>query len=240
MLQNGQVTLLAPTDDAFSALPAGVVQGLLANVTALTDVLLYHVLSKPLTASQLVSLGAAQTTEGADVTVTGTATGKVYINQARVTKADIAASNGYLHVIDSVLVGRVSIVQQALANPSLSTLVTALSKAGLVPAVSALFSATVFAPTNNAFAALPAGTLQNLLNNITALQQVLLYHVVPQQLYANQLVAKQFTNTLQGDVIFVDSDANGNFYVNGGAIAAADQFASTGVIQVIDNVLIPY
>jgi transforming growth factor-beta-induced protein len=205
----------------------------------LSDVLLYHALPGSLSSRQVLKLKSAQTVEGANVQIT-LAGANAFINQAKIVQANIAATNGYIHVLDSVLVGRTSIVSQAVANGQLSTLVTALRAANLVNALAAMPSVTVFAPTNTAFNNLPAGALQGLLNNVTALQQVLLYHVLPTAQYANQLVTKKFSRTAQGDVVFVDSDVNGDFFVNGGAIADPDQFASTGVIHVIDNVLIPY
>jgi transforming growth factor-beta-induced protein len=202
-------------------------------------VLLYHALPGSLSSRQVLKLKSAQTVEGANVSITLFG-GSAFVNQAKIVQANIAATNGYIHVLDAVLVGRTSIVGQAVANAQLSTLVTALKAANLVGALAAMPSVTVFAPTNTAFNNLPAGALQGLLNNVTALQQVLLYHVLPTAQYANQLAAKKFSHTAQGDVVFVDSDANGDFFVNGGAIADPDQFASTGVIHVIDNVLIPY
>jgi transforming growth factor-beta-induced protein len=216
---------------------------LLANTTQLTDVLLYHALAGSFSSRQVASLKTAPTVEGSNVQITvagGSRSPQIFVNQAKVIQANIQATNGYIHVLDGVLVGRTSIVSQAAGNAQLTTLVTALQASGLLNALAAMPSVTVFAPTNTAFNNLPSGVLQGLLNNVTALQQVLLYHVLPTAQFANQLVAKQFSKTLQFDVVFVDSDATGNFYVNGGAIAVPDVFASTGVIQVIDNVLIPY
>merc|ERR1712166_1646744 len=127
--------------------------------------------------------------EGEDVTAHVTAAG-VKINDATVKTADVIASNGVIHIIDSVLlpagvplpaVPTKNIVELASGISDLSTLVTALKAGELITALSAKGPFTVFAPTNKAFLALPNGTLAHLLDpvNIKQLQAVLEYHVIP-------------------------------------------------------------
>lgn len=100
----GPFTVFAPTDAAFAKLPAGTVETLLKpeNKDQLTAILTYHVVPGAVMASDVVKLDEAKTVNGAAVDVTATG-GKVKINDANVTKADIAASNGVIHVIDSVI-----------------------------------------------------------------------------------------------------------------------------------------
>lgn len=99
----GPLTVFAPTDDAFAKLPAGTVEGLLADIPALTDILLYHVVSGKVMAADVVTLDSAPTLLGKNVTITVT-DGKVYLNgNAQVIITDIEASNGVIHVIDTVL-----------------------------------------------------------------------------------------------------------------------------------------
>jgi len=101
---DGPFTVFAPTDAAFAALPAGTVEALLANPEALRAVLTYHVVPGRVTASQLVSAGGATPTtangQTLNIRVNG---GVVTVNDATVVTADVMASNGVIHVIDSVL-----------------------------------------------------------------------------------------------------------------------------------------
>lgn len=100
----GPFTVFAPTDDAFAKLPAGTVESLLKpeNKQQLTDILTYHVVSGDIKAAKVAGLTSAKTINGKSVTVSA-ANGTVSIDGAKVTKADIVASNGTIHVIDKVL-----------------------------------------------------------------------------------------------------------------------------------------
>lgn len=99
----GPYTVFAPTDDAFKALPAGTVEGLLKDPAALKDVLLYHVVAGEVYAADVTKLTSATAANNKDLTVT-VKDGKVMINNAQVIITDIKASNGVIHVIDAVLV----------------------------------------------------------------------------------------------------------------------------------------
>ena len=99
----GPFTVFAPTDEAFAALPAGTLDGLLADPEALKKILLYHVVSGEVTADKVVGLTSADTVEGSPIAIS-VKDGKVYLNDAaQVVKTDIMASNGVIHVIDHVL-----------------------------------------------------------------------------------------------------------------------------------------
>lgn len=100
----GPFTVFAPTDEAFAKLPAGTVEDLLKpeNKEKLKSILLYHVVSGKVTSKQVVKLHSAKTVNGQDVTIS-VKDGKVMVDNATVTKADIEASNGVIHVIDSVI-----------------------------------------------------------------------------------------------------------------------------------------
>jgi uncharacterized surface protein with fasciclin (FAS1) repeats len=100
---DGPFTVFAPTDEAFAALPAGTLDGLLADPEALKKVLLYHVVSGKVTADQVVGLTSADSVEGSPIAI-AVKDGKVYLNDsAQVTATDVAASNGVIHVIDQVI-----------------------------------------------------------------------------------------------------------------------------------------
>jgi uncharacterized surface protein with fasciclin (FAS1) repeats len=98
----GPYTVFAPTDDAFAKLPPGTVEGLLEDVPALKNILLYHVVPGKVMASQVAGLDKADTALGKEVMIK-TADGKVMINDSQVIITDIEASNGVIHVIDTVL-----------------------------------------------------------------------------------------------------------------------------------------
>ncbi len=98
----GPFTVFAPTDDAFKKLPAGTLEKLLADKAQLTKVLTYHVVAGKVMAADVVKLSEAKTVEGSMVKIT-VAKGAVKVNDANVVKTDIGASNGVIHVIDSVI-----------------------------------------------------------------------------------------------------------------------------------------
>ncbi len=99
----GPFTVFAPTDEAFAALPAGTLDGLLKDPEALKKILLYHVVSGAVTADQVVGMTSADTVEGSPIAIS-VKDGKVYLNDTtQVVKTDIMASNGVIHVIDKVL-----------------------------------------------------------------------------------------------------------------------------------------
>ena len=100
----GPFTVFAPTDAAFAKLPAGTVESLLKpeNKAQLTAILTYHVVAGEVMAADVVKLSEARTINGKNVTVK-TSGGAVMINDAKVTATDIAASNGVIHVVDTVI-----------------------------------------------------------------------------------------------------------------------------------------
>jgi len=101
LFRSGPFTVFAPTDEAFAKLPAGTVEALLKDIPKLKTILTYHVVAGQVEAKDVVKLTKATTVNGQDVAI-GTV-GGVTINNAKVTKADIQAKNGVIHVIDTVL-----------------------------------------------------------------------------------------------------------------------------------------
>lgn len=136
--------------------------------------------------------------------------------------------------------GTGDIVDVASSNEDFSTLVAAVSAAGLVETLQGDGPFTVFAPTNEAFAALPEGTVENLLlpENKDQLVSILTYHVVAGNFPASQLVGKTgVLTTAQGDTVSVDG--SDGVTVNGANVIIPDVAASNGVIHAIDKVLLP-
>jgi transforming growth factor-beta-induced protein len=234
----GPFTVFAPTDDAFNALPSGVLDDLLANVTALTEVLTYHVVSGKYMAADVVTLSALTTVQGDDLTIDVTDT-TVKIDGATVVQTDIETSNGVIHVIDIVVVpgGVLDIVQTAEYAGSFTTLVTALEAADLVDTLKGTGPFTVFAPTDDAFNALPSGVLDDLLANVTALTEVLTYHVVSGKYMAADVVTLSALTTVQGGNLTIS--ATDGVQIDGANVVQTDIACRNGVIHVIDAVLIP-
>jgi transforming growth factor-beta-induced protein len=240
----GPFTVFAPTDEAFSKLPAGTIDELLKpeNKQKLADILLYHVVAGKVMAADVVKLTSASTVLGKDVTIK-VDMGNVYVNEAKVIITDIETSNGIIHVIDSVLLPPAdkTIVDVAVADGRFKTLVAALQAAGLVDTLKGAGPFTVFAPTDEAFAKLPAGTIDTLLKpeNKQKLTDILLYHVVAGKVMAADVVKLTSASTVLGkDVTITVKD--GKVFLNGTVqVIITDIETSNGVIHVIDAVLLP-
>ena len=132
------------------------------------------------------------------------------------------------------------IVDTAVAAGSFTTLATALQAAGLVETLKGTGPFTVFAPTDAAFAKLPAGTVETLLKpeNKEKLRKILTYHVVPGSVTSGQVVKLDSAKAVSGDTIAIKS-TGGAVMVDGAKVTKADVSASNGVIHVIDTVLMP-
>jgi transforming growth factor-beta-induced protein len=248
----GPFTVFAPTDEAFAKLPAGTLEQLLANPEQLKNILLYHVVPGKVMAADVLTMDG----KSADTALEGKQIGisidgdKVILNEnANVVVTDVAASNGIIHVIDSVILppadaamAEADIVDTAIANGSFTTLVAAVEAAGLVDTLKGEGPFTVFAPTDEAFAKLPAGTLEQLLANPEELKNILLYHVVPGKVMAadvltmdgksadTALEGKQIGISIDGDKVILNENAN---------VVVTDVAASNGIIHVIDSVILP-
>ena len=129
------------------------------------------------------------------------------------------------------------IVDVAVSAGNFETLVSAVKAAGLVDTLKGNGPFTVFAPTDEAFDKLPAGTLEDLLENSDALTEVLTYHVVRGQVMAVDVVDLTQAETVQGQSIHID--ASNGVKIDDSTVIATDILASNGVIHVIDTVLIP-
>ncbi|MFN4157236.1 MAG: fasciclin domain-containing protein [Gemmobacter sp.] len=131
------------------------------------------------------------------------------------------------------------IVDTAIGAGSFTTLVAAVQAAGLVDTLKGPGPFTVFAPTDAAFAALPAGTVEDLLKpeNLAQLTAILTYHVVPGKVMSTDLSEGLMAATVQGSEVTITLD--GGAKVDGAMISTADIEASNGVIHVIDSVIMP-
>jgi transforming growth factor-beta-induced protein len=239
----GPFTVFAPTDAAFAKVPKATLAALASNKAKLRAVLLYHVLSGRVPAADVVSLTSAKTLEGESLAIKVSG-GSVYVNQAKVTTPDVMASNGIIHVVDSVLIPKAAtaptknLVQTAVAAGHFKTLARLLQLSGLAGTLAHKGPFTVFAPTDAAFAKVPKATLAALAKNKAKLRAVLLYHVVRGRVTAAQAMKLRAAKTLEGRSVPIRV-ANGKVLVGGATVVKTDIGASNGIIHVINRVLIP-
>lgn len=250
------LTVFAPTNAAFdsAAVSLGLTDGAALvsalPASALASVLLYHVvagknLSTSLTAGDVPTLLGSPAKLVVSLT-SGVKLTDAVLTQATVTRADIEASNGVIHVVDKMLVppGVLNIVQMAQLNPAFSSLVGAVVAAGLASALSAPTPAlTVFAPVNAAFDAI-ASTVSGL--TTAQLTTVLTYHVLGSQVLSSGIPFGTAVATLATQTITINNNATApaiatitDTTLTAANIVAVDVRASNGVIHVIDKVLIP-
>ena len=251
-------TVFAPSNKAFEALPEGTLDSLLQpeNKEQLKSILLYHVAAGGLKASEVLKKSNLSTALGQPVSIDAA---KAKINGAGIVKTDIIASNGVIHELDAVLlppsepsssadasvvenkdsiVGAKSLTATLAAEPRFSILVAAVQAAGLADTLAGSTEFTVFAPSNKAFEALPAGTVETLLKpeNKEQLKAILLYHVAAGSFKATDVLAKNSIATAQGQSVMVDASA---IKINNSGIVKTDIVASNGIIHEIDAVLLP-
>ncbi|MCC5840811.1 MAG: fasciclin domain-containing protein [Opitutales bacterium] len=248
----GPFTVFAPTDLAFAALDPTTLNFLLTEDTdTLSEILLYHVVSGELSSEDLLLTGEGvfrgqkidfflPTLGGSDLALQVTPFGITINGSANVIVPDVAASNGIVHVIDSVLMPPGSVVDVAVAGP-FETLVSLVATAGLVETLSGEGPFTVFAPTEEAFAALDPATVEFLLSpeGRETLTGILTYHVVPGKVYASEVPLNQAVDTVNGASVQFSVGGMGNLRINEANIVSTNILANNGVIHVIDAVILP-
>lgn len=250
---DGSYTVFAPTNEAFAALLSVTGQSSLSDIPegVIERLLKYHVISGAALKSTDLSNGQmAATLLGADDKVKVKIEGSsVYINNAKVTLANVEASNGIVHVVDAVLVPELemsivnTIVEPAYFNKGFSILTAAVVKAGLLNTlISPEADLTLFAPNNAAFTA--AGITS--LDGLTAedLTPILTYHVIASEVFANELPATGSAVTTLGGDFYLSINSNGA-YINGLTKITAATLSGealdydNGVVHLIDRTLVP-
>jgi uncharacterized surface protein with fasciclin (FAS1) repeats len=246
-------TVFAPTDEAFSLINSVTLSALLDDTTALSSILLQHVIS-----GSAVDSVSALSLNGMMIDMASMTKILLSINEssdmllfggANIVMKDIYTTNGVIHVIDAVVLGDVelpkpamSLVDVAVSNASFTTLASALQSTGLDSTLANLSNDyTVFAPTDAAFAKLQEGTLESLSNE--QLTDILLYHVLPGQVLSDAAISiaqstmnmADMANGSKVSLSFVDS----MLFINGAKLSSANVMADNGVIHAIDNVLLP-
>ncbi|MDG2102346.1 MAG: fasciclin domain-containing protein [Pirellulaceae bacterium] len=237
-----QLTVFAPTDEAFAKIDPETLAALLKpeNIDQLTQILTYHVVPGRVNASTAYDLDFAGTVNGQRLPINFRGEG-LKVGDANIKVTDVQCSNGVIHVIDSVLMPALAdIPTTAQSAGQFNTLLAAVGAAGLADVLAGDGPFTVFAPTDEAFAALPEGTVATLLKpeNKQQLVDILKYHVISGRVYDTDAVAAKRAETLLGRGVNIGLNAEG-ITVNDAKIVARNIDASNGVIHVIDQVLIP-
>jgi len=249
-LKNAEaLTVFAPSDDAFAKLPAGTLESLTADQAK--EIVLRHVVTAKVPAAA-VTTGDVATIGGELIGLVKTPQGGVQINYkggvSNVVTADVQASNGVIHVIDNVILPAPApkaaapagdVVDVAVGAGSFTTLVKIVSDLGLVDTLKAAKEVTIFAPSDAAFAKLPAGTLESL--TADQAKAIVLRHVVAAKVPAAVVVSGN-VRTFGNEMIELIKTAQGGVQIryNGGVsnVVTADVNASNGIIHVIDKVIL--
>jgi uncharacterized surface protein with fasciclin (FAS1) repeats len=292
---DGPFTVFAPTNDAFDAIPAEILDAVLADKDLLTSVLTYHVIGgESLKAEALGSASAAGTVEGGEITFGADGT---TVNDAAVLCSDVPVANGTVHIIDQVLLPQVAVdaiaaitgegemsdgemsegemsegemgdmlgangpacsavpadgegsfagmaddtaATAASNNPLLSTLVTAVGAAELGDTLNSDGPFTIFAPTNDAFDAIPEADLDAVLADIDLLTSVLTFHVIGgEKLTSADLVDAGSAVTVNGAELTFEAEGD-QVLVNGVATTICqDVPTANATVHIIDAVLLP-
>ncbi|KAJ3321125.1 hypothetical protein HDV06_004578 [Boothiomyces sp. JEL0866] len=247
----GPLTLFAPTDAAFGKLSADTLAAVKADTKLLESILTYHVIpgvaydpAKVTDADTFAPTAQGETIEA--VKANGGVTLQYGINTSSSVTASVKATNGIVHVVDTVLIPPTTTSKTAIAA-KLNDLVAALQKVGLVGAVDTTPGITVFAPLDSAFDKLNAFASANGLT-ITddLLKTVLLTHVVKKVIYAKDIVAagQATVNALSGapiTALYKDNvvTVSGEGSIAPAKVVVADVLVANGVVHVIDQVILP-
>lgn len=238
---DGPFTVFAPTNEAFDNLLKAIGQKSIKDVPndVLSDILLYHVISGSVSSGE-VKAGDVKTQQGTDVKFS-VDNGNIKVNDSKVISPfDVVASNGIIHTVDAVLVPESiaqfvnTLLEPAYFNVGFTTLIEAAVKADLVNTLLTTPNLTVFAPTNDAFKASGIVVKDTEKDKLVS---VLKYHVVGAKVLSKDIPAN--AETLKGDDIYFSKVTSGNFINGDITITAVDIESGTGVVHVIDKVLVP-
>ena len=234
----GTFTVFAPDNDAFNALFTALGVSGIEDISAevLKPILLYHVLGETMGSSMIADgyYSTLSPAQGRTVSMyIGTGDGVTINGEAKVTNADIEASNGVIHAIDAVILPP-TVVDLAVQNGNFETLVAAVVGADLAETLSDIDGTfTVFAPTDAAFAALG----ESLPSDLTP---ILLYHVLGSPVYSDEISSGIISSLNETDPEIVVEVSDMGVMLNGSAqVVATDIVGTNGVIHVIDQVILP-
>lgn len=238
---DGRVTIFAPTNEAFAAIPADKVKFLTSaeGRATLRAILKHHIVPTALDSGSLLQRRGVVALSGQNLAIDGE---KLTIAGASLLKTDVQFDKGLVYVIDRVMIPETRSVAEIVSqDPRLATLFKAVSAAGLASQLGSENDGpwTVLAPSNEAFAALGEETIKSLLANPAELANVLSAHVIPSRIRRSDMIAQRSARTLLGRDAVTFSLVNGQVTISNAGIIAGDIEASNGIIQIIDRVLVP-
>jgi len=243
-LSSGSLTVFAPDNTAFAL--AGIDSLAIATLPedVLGDILKYHVLNAKVEAAGVPASDTVNTLDGINLYASSNANG-VFVNGIKVKTANVQASNGVIHVISNVLVPPTETIADVVSGDSnFELLLAAVSRAGLVSAVSGNGKYTVFAPTDDAFAAAGFPDVASInLAPENAVAAIVKAHIIGTNVFASDLINASTAPTLQTGVSLTIGTTPASVKITGSANAAsnvteANITTTNGVIHVIDSVLL--
>ena len=240
------VTIFAPPDEAFEKLPDGTIDSLTTEEAR--EIVLRHVVNSKVLAADVDLERLVKTLGGEEIQLFNTDVGGVQIvyegNTITVDKADVMASNGVIHIIDKVILPEPEklgdVVEVAIEAGIFNTLLKIVTDVGLVDTLKEAEAVTVFAPPDEAFAKLPAGTIESLTPEQA--KEIVLRHVVDSKVLAADVARPVKLKTLGGEVIkLINRKGQILIEYEGNVITVdkADVMARNGVIHIINKVILP-
>jgi transforming growth factor-beta-induced protein len=237
---NGPFTILAPTDEAFTALPPAMLDLLKKDAKLLKNVLLYHVIPARVTSAEAAGANSAPTALPGAALLISAGEGGLTIDGSPVIAADIPATNGVIHALGAVILTPVPVTKRLEIDGRFTMLLKALKTAKMDTALDAgSHEFTLFAPTDEAFARLPKLAVDTILGNPALLSLTLMHHVAAgRQMAADVARASTLDTTLEDVKLPVTVDGR-IVKVGDATILEVDLLVNGGVVHVIDTVLLP-
>ncbi|TCO65940.1 fasciclin domain-containing protein [Actinocrispum wychmicini] len=254
------ITVFAPTNDAFAKIPKATLDKVLADKATLTKILTHHVVGKTVTPTDLSS-GTFDTLAKDTVTTSGSGD-SFKVDNANVVCGNVKTANATVYIVDSVLIpaeqfgpacsavpkdgagsfqgmAQDPVATAASNNPVLSTLVAAVKQAGLVDTLNGLKGVTVFAPTNDAFAKIPKADLDKVLADKATLTKILTYHVVGKTVTPTDLANGSFDTVEKGKLTTMGSGTDFTVGTGGAKVVCGNVKTANATVYIIDSVLMP-
>jgi transforming growth factor-beta-induced protein len=252
-------TLFAPTNEAFSSLPRGVLSALTGNLTMLASVLKYQIVAGKLNETEMFQMTSLVTLQGSSLPLGVSETSLLVGDNASISEEEIPCTNGVIYPIDTVLIPPIPVNSgQANAAPALMTILQTAQSLGLNYLLQGIYTAaldsilsspgpyTLFAPSNAAMTAFSCGTpydncladLANLLSNQTAITFVMQDNIASGNFTSAQLVKAGVVTTLAGQTLNITS-ISGTMDVGSATITQRDIRCSNGYIDITNSILVP-
>ncbi len=238
---DGGVTVFAPTNTAFEAIPADKMKFITSEEGrgTLQAILKHHILPVALDSGSLLQRRGVAALSGQNLLIDRDG---LNIGAASLLKVDVPFDGGIVHVVDQVLLPETRSVTEIMSqDPRLATLLKAVTAAGLAGQLGSENEGpwTLLAPSNEAFAALGEETIKSLMADLPQLANVLSAHVIPSRIRRSEMIAQRSVRTLLAQDLVSFELKDGQIAAAGARIVAPDIDASNGIIHIIDRVIVP-